>query len=117
LHVDWDVLMKKIDDAMTLEAIRAAHDEFLQDATKRCLVSPDPTWTLVAEQIRTILAVACEYAACQAGDGAVSEEDAMRLSSAFEEAYGYIERVLQAKLDIGSASTRDVEDLLYAIKL
>jgi gamma-tubulin complex component 5 len=41
----------------------------------------------------------------------------MRLSSAFEEAYGYIERVLQAKLDIGSASTRDVEDLLYAIKL
>tara|TARA_B100000405_G_C16423303_1_gene315023 strand:- start:111 stop:443 length:333 start_codon:yes stop_codon:yes gene_type:complete len=109
--------MKKIDDALTLDAMRAAHDAFLDDATKRCLVSPDPTWSLMAEQIRTILAVACEYAACQTEDGAVSDDDATRLSKIFEDAYGYIERVLQAKLDIGSTSTRDAEELLLAIKL
>ena len=117
LSVDWQELMKKIDDALTLDAMRVAHDAFLDDATKRCLVSPDPTWTLLAEQIRTILAVACEYAACQTEDGAVSDDDATRLSKIFEDAYGYIERVLQAKLDIGSTSTRDAEELLLAIKL
>ena len=117
LSIDWQELMKKIDDALTLDAMRAAHDAFLDDATKRCLVSPDPTWSLMAEQIRTILAVACEYAACQTEDGAVSDDDATRLSKIFEDAYGYIERVLQAKLDIGSTSTRDAEELLLAIKL
>ena len=117
LHTDWNRLILDIDAALSLDAMRAAHDAFLNDATKRCLVSPDPTWTLLSEQIRTTLAVACEYAACQGGDGAVSEEDATRLSTAFEEAYAYIERVLQAKLDVGSASTQDAEDLLYAIRL
>ena len=95
LSIDWQELMKKIDDALTLDAMRAAHDAFLDDATKRCLVSPDPTWSLMAEQIRTILAVACEYAACQTEDGAVSDDDATRLSKIFEDAYGYIERVLK----------------------
>ena len=117
LQTDWEMLMRAIDEAPTLDAVRTAHDAFLNDATKRCLVSPDPTWTLLAEQIRTILAVACEYAACQGGDGAVSEDDATRLSIAFEDAYAYIERVLQAKLDIGSAETRDAEELLYAIRM
>ena len=54
---------------------------------------------------------------CQTEDGAVSDDDATRLSKIFEDAYGYIERVLQAKLDIGSTSTRDAEELLLAIKL
>jgi len=115
LQIEWDQLMRDIDKAPTLEAIRMAHEDFLNKATSRCLVSPDPTWTLLAEHIRTILAVACEYAACQTGDGSVSEDDATRLSKAFEEAYTCIVRVLQAKLDLGSAAP-EVEDLLYTIK-
>lgn len=116
LDTAWEELIESIDRAMTLDDMRSAHDAFLNVASRQCLVSPDPTWTLLAEQIRTILAVACEYAACQLDDGSIGEGDASRLSATFEDAHEYILRVLTSKLNYGSADP-DVEDLLVALSI
>jgi hypothetical protein len=32
---------------------------------RQCLVSPDPTWTLLAGQVKAALAIACDFAAAQ----------------------------------------------------
>ena len=116
LDTEWRKMLESIDHAMTLDDIRSAHEEFLSVASRQCLVSPDPTWTLLAEQLRTILAVSCEYAACQLSDGSISEDDASRLSATFEDSHEYILRVLNSKLDIGTAAP-EVEELLLALSI
>ena len=116
LDTEWETMLESVDRALTLDDIRSAHEEFLNVASRQCLVSPDPTWTLLAEQIRTILAVSCEYFACQLSDGSISEDDASRLSATFEDSHEYILRVLNNKLDVGTAAP-EVEELLSALSI
>ena len=42
-----------------------AHAKFLDATARQCLVSPDPTWTLLAGQVKAALAIACDFAASQ----------------------------------------------------
>ena len=104
--------------AETLEAAREAHAVFLDAVRRQCLASPDPTWTLLARQVRVALAAACDLAAAgrradrargavgeafsERESGAVREAEAERVASRFRRARSYIARVVDSKLKIGS---------------
>ena len=115
LETSWGEFQSALARAETLEAARAAHAEFLDAVRRQCLASPDPTWTLLARQVRAALAVACDLAASgrraerragvdgdAAAAGAVPEAEAERLASRFRRARSYIARVVDSKLKIGS---------------
>jgi gamma-tubulin complex component 5 len=63
LHSAWQELVAEVDKADSPGAARDAHAAFLDAAARQCLVSPDPTWTLLAAQVRAALAIACDFAA------------------------------------------------------
>lgn len=65
LHTAWLDLVSAIERADSPRAARLAHAAFLDATTRQCLVSPDPTWTLLAGQVRAALAIACDFAAVQ----------------------------------------------------
>ena len=114
LETSWGEFQKKLARAESLEAAREAHASFLDAACRQCLASPDPTWTLLARQVKAALAAACDLAAAgrradrdaetsaSAAAGAVSEAEAEHIASRFRRARSYILRVVDSKLKIGS---------------
>jgi gamma-tubulin complex component 5 len=114
LETSWGEFQKKLARAESLEAAREAHASFLDAACRQCLASPDPTWTLLARQVKAALAAVCDLAAAgrradrdaetsaSAAAGAVSEAEAEHIASRFRRARSYILRVVDSKLKIGS---------------
>lgn len=114
LETSWGEFQKKLARAESLEAAREAHASFLDAACRQCLASPDPTWTLLARQVKAALAAVCDLAAAgrradrdaetsaPAPAGAVSEAEAEHIASRFRRARSYILRVVDSKLKIGS---------------
>jgi gamma-tubulin complex component 5 len=118
LETSWGEFQAALARAETLEAAREAHAAFLDAACRQCLASPDPTWTLLARQVRAALAAACDLAAAgrradrasgavgeafsERESGAVREAEAERVAARFRRARSYIARVVDSKLKIGS---------------
>ena len=118
LETSWGEFQNALARAETLEAAREAHAAFLDAVRRQCLASPDPTWTLLARQVRAALAAACDLAAAgrradrargavgeafsERESGAVREAEAERVASRFRRARSYIARVVDSKLKIGS---------------
>ena len=130
LHGATLELERGIAGAGSLRAMREAHGAFLDAACRQCLVSPDPTWTLLAGQVRAALGAACDLAAIRAraavdlaaedhgvledrGEGvhaaakegyaAAPEEEAAAVATTFRRARSYVLRVVESKLKIGAA--------------
>jgi len=112
LETSWGEFQAALARAETLEAAREAHAAFLDAARRQCLASPDPTWTLLARQVRAALAAACDLAAAgrradresesERESGGVREAEAERIAAQFRRARSYIARVVDSKLKIGS---------------
>jgi gamma-tubulin complex component 5 len=112
LETSWGEFQAALARAETLEAAREAHAAFLDAARRQCLASPDPTWTLLARQVRAALAAACDLAAAgrradresesERESGGVREAEAERIAARFRRARSYIARVVDSKLKIGS---------------
>lgn len=65
LHHAWLELERDVARATSPAEARAAHEKFLDASCRQCLASPDPTWTLLAGQVRAALGIACDFAAAQ----------------------------------------------------
>ena len=79
LHASWADLVAAMERAETPNEAREAHAAFLDGACRQCLASPDPTWTLLAGQVRAALAAACDLAAARrraAAEAAAAAQDA-----------------------------------------
>jgi gamma-tubulin complex component 5 len=65
LHHAWLELERDVARATSPAEARVAHEKFLDASCRQCLASPDPTWTLLAGQVRAALGIACDFAAAQ----------------------------------------------------
>ena len=115
LETSWGVFQSSVERATTLDAARDAHAEFLDSICRQCLVSPDPTWTLLSRQVKAALTAACDLEATgRRADllsntsventpcASVPEPDADVIAARFRRARSYILRVVDSKLKIGA---------------
>lgn len=116
LETSWVSFQKELGRAETLDAARDAHAVFLDATCRQCLVSPDPTWTLLKGQAMAALVAACDLASLGARAdrlayatsfentpcASVPEHEAEEIAKRFRRARSYILRVVDSKLKIGA---------------
>eukprot|EP00252_Welwitschia_mirabilis_P025062 TRINITY_DN7691_c0_g1_i2.p1 TRINITY_DN7691_c0_g1~~TRINITY_DN7691_c0_g1_i2.p1 ORF type:complete len:334 (-),score=42.62 TRINITY_DN7691_c0_g1_i2:490-1491(-) len=110
LYTSWIELCQGMASEASLDEVIACHEVYLASIQRQCFVAPDKLWALIANRVKTILALALDFCNIQrtlCSGGAASaiksrcQMEVDRVGRQFDECIVFLLRVLSSKLNVG----------------